>query len=283
MVGTRNLDAMLGALLGVLLLASTSAHAKDTAFALYLDFDELVASDEANWGPTVERWTVFDRSGRYATDVLSAHPGYVSLLPDPHGQALAVMEWVGIGFKWPGVAFPADGLSILTWIQVVGSAGLVHVEGADDDDGPVFSATSAAHAPDAGIGLTACRFNVWDRAADFAYRTEAGDTPAGRWVHMAAVYNPGAGEAAVYVDGNRADTPPSDGVSGRVDGRRYDGGVQIWMYGSVPGDTVIINDLAVWTRGLSQEEIRPIMENGIQLPVPPQGRATTIWGELKGQ
>jgi hypothetical protein len=48
--------------------------------------------------------------------------------------------------------------------------------------------------------------------------------------------------------------------------------------------TGLMDELSLWKRALTQDEIKTIMEKGLEflLPVSPAGSLTTTWGSIKG-
>jgi len=103
----------------------------------------------------------------------------------------------------------------------------------------------------------------------------------GEWVHLAATYN-GKDTLTLFVDGEQVATragvgpPPVNNIDLRF------GAYQ----GNTGGMDGMIDDTAIFTVDLTQDEIKVIKEKGLAealnvQPVEPAGRLATTWGDLK--
>lgn len=98
------------------------------------------------------------------------------------------------------------------------------------------------------------------------------------WYHLAGVYEPGQ-YRAIYVNGDLLEKVTND-----VEKKMFDSQVNVEI-GRRPNCCPldgILDDLAIWSRALSQEEIRQVME-GHFTDVEPAEKLTVTWGFLKEQ
>jgi hypothetical protein len=109
-----------------------------------------------------------------------------------------------------------------------------------------------------------------------------GTTPIndGQWHHVCGTWD--GDTARIYVDGMEEASMP---YGGPID--RSNVPVKIGLRGSGEGvDRIykgIIDEVAIFNTGLSEEDIQNVMNNGLEqfTPVYPLGNMTTTWGQLK--
>jgi hypothetical protein len=104
--------------------------------------------------------------------------------------------------------------------------------------------------------------------------------PTGEWVHMAGVYRPGQA-LEVYVNG-KLDTSNTSGIPDEqfsangqpvIIGARSACGNCGWLGG--------IDDVLIYNRDLSENEVRQLMENGPFTAVEPHNKLAITWGTIK--
>ena len=101
--------------------------------------------------------------------------------------------------------------------------------------------------------------------------------PVDEWTHVAMVYN--GAEVQVYVNGELDGSKPQ---SGEV--RQSDNGLRIGRGEPAGYFMGIIDEVAVLASALTEEDIREIMEVGLNeliLPVESSGKLPTVWAEVK--
>ncbi|MFC1717689.1 LamG domain-containing protein [Candidatus Poribacteria bacterium] len=101
---------------------------------------------------------------------------------------------------------------------------------------------------------------------------------AGTWYHVAYVYDGPAQQQRIYVDG----ALDAEGVQLNQVVPQNDSPLWIGELDSARGFIYIglMDELGIWNRALSEEEIKLTME-GIVMAVEPQSKLTTTWGDMK--
>ncbi len=170
---------------------------------------------------------------------------------------------------------PIEGMSIVAWINVDAVSDMA-IFNARATDG-----TWLVHPEARGDG----NFRWLNRGPNpdrTIFDIRKGTNKAKEWVHYAGTYSRELGMAHLYINGEqvgsekaRLDTPIAGdwGQGARVgynidDNRPFAG---------------LMDELNVWKRGLTQEEVKSIMDYGMieHLAVEARGKLTTIWGMLK--
>jgi sialidase-1 len=106
----------------------------------------------------------------------------------------------------------------------------------------------------------------------------------GQWHHLAFVRDSkGEDTLTVYIDGSVEDSQKGK-IASVTKGQAF--GIHLGQ--RVDGQNKykgVLDEFRLWTRALSQDEIKKIMTQGQAaiLPVHPSGRLTTTWGTLKNQ
>ncbi|MDA1190223.1 MAG: LamG domain-containing protein [Candidatus Poribacteria bacterium] len=247
--------------IGCLLLAAAFAGtAQDNDLILYYDYEEWGAD-----GPV-------DLSGK-------GHVGLVvgGVERSAEGQYGGAAQFSGGGYidldgaNWPPAQIPRDGFSVVAWVNVDSLGG----------DHAIFNARASDETwvvhPEV---KTAGNFRWLLRGNGGAtiFDMKSGVAKAGEWLHFAGTYDVGDG-AVLYINGEEVGTAP--------------GGAEIaedWGSGARVGKNIDdarpftgrMDDLSLWTRGLTHEEVRTIMEFGpLPQSVDASGKLTTAWGALK--
>lgn len=100
----------------------------------------------------------------------------------------------------------------------------------------------------------------------------------GKWYHVAYVFDGEANQQRIYVNG----ALDAEGVQAKSEVLARNSSLWIgelddgrgFVYGG------LMDELGIWNRALSEDEIKLTME-GIQAPVEPQRKLATAWGEMK--
>jgi hypothetical protein len=235
-----------------LLLISLSAFAAVEGLVLYMPFDGSIedASESENQGEIFgnEEWV----DGKY-------------------GQA---MEFDGSTYiEVPDVASGAfdgvPGLTIEVWVR----------QEAHHDNGIVVKLTAA------GVWWP-CSYNLetWsDQLAYFGVNEDTGawatgSYPLEEWFHFTGVFD--NGEERTYVNGELAGSvdDPSDTVA--------DGELPVYIGCVAPNSYLFVgelDELAIYNRVLTEEEIRADMNNGISTSVEAGGKLAITWAGVKSR
>ena len=104
-------------------------------------------------------------------------------------------------------------------------------------------------------------------------QTDGGIVEADKWIHIAVTSD--GDKYKIYADGE---------VAAEMDFQETDGGNITYRMGGSGGETFagIMDDYAVFSRALDEDEINLIMESvETFLPVEPKGKLATQWADLK--
>jgi hypothetical protein len=131
---------------------------------------------------------------------------------------------------------------------------------------------------------------------EFRLRTDAGapsrvaapdgnDVAAGVWTHLAVTWDAGDPNMRFYKNGEEIHSASKGGTAiGIGPDVKIGIGNQSVSAGTDSMDRPfdgIMDDVAIWNRGLSPEEIAEMMTVGIPIAVEPGGKLTTTWGAIK--
>ena len=244
-------------------IQNASAAIIDPDLVLYFDYEDFDGD------------TVVEKSGRgYDGDI----NGKVTQSNDgKFGKAAHFAAGSFLDLDGPNVKpedIPTEGMSIVAWINVeaVSDMAIFNARAADN--------TWLVHPEARGDG----NYRWLNRSAGGTtiFDIRAGKNEANEWIHYAGTFSRADGLAVLYINGTnvgeekaRVGTPiaPDWGQGARVgfnidDNRPFTG---------------LMDDLNVWKRGLTEEEVNVIMDDGIEtfLAVEAQGKLTTTWGRLK--
>ena len=110
----------------------------------------------------------------------------------------------------------------------------------------------------------------------------AGKNKANEWVHYAGTFSRADGLAVLYINGVSAGEEKAR--VGTPIAPDWDNGARVgYNIDNNRPFTGLMDDLNVWKRGLTEEEVNTIMNDGVEafLAVEAQGKLTTTWGRLK--
>lgn len=254
-------------LIAVLCLHTTefaSAEALNPDLVLYFDYEEFKGD------------TVVEKSGRGYDGAIN---GKVTQSDDgKFGKAAEFASTSFLDLDGPNIApddIPTEGMSIVAWIKVDNVTDMA-IFNARAGDG-----TWLVHPEARGDG----NYRWLNRGPNpnrTIFDIRAGNNKAKEWVHYAGTYSRADALAVLYINGKnvgeekaRLDTP----IAGDWDqGARV--GYNIDNNRPFAG---LMDDLNVWKRGLTAEEVNTIMNEGVDafLSVEAQGKLATTWGKLK--
>ena len=242
---------------------SASAAIIDPDLVLYFDYEDFDGD------------TVVEKSGRgYDGEI----KGKVTQSDDgKFGKAAQFTAGSFLDLNGPNVKpedIPTEGMSIVAWINVeaISDMAIFNARAADN--------TWLVHPEARGDG----NYRWLNRSAGGTtiFDIRAGKNEANEWVHYAGTFSRADGLAVLYINGTnvgeekaRVGTPiaPDWGQGARVgfnidDARPFTG---------------LMDDLNIWKRGLTEEEVNGIMNDSVEafLAVEAQGKLTTTWGRLK--
>jgi len=233
-----------------MLLISLSTFAAVEGLILYLPFDGSIedASESANQSEIFgnEGWV----DGKY-------------------GQAMEFdgSTYMEVADVASGAFDGVPGLTIEVWVR----------QETHHDNGIVVKLTAAGT-------FWPCSYNLetWsDQLAYFGVNEDTGawatgSYPLDKWFHFTGVFD--NGEERTYVDGELAGTvdDPSDIVA--------DGELPVYIGCVAPDSYLFVGDLdelAIYNRALTEEEIRADMNNGISTAVEAGGKLATTWARVR--
>ena len=110
------------------------------------------------------------------------------------------------------------------------------------------------------------------------WQQATGDTlvPPGEWHHIAGVAD--GNNVKAYLDGKLDKTIPYDGTCNVT---ATDIGIACKARGIVDGVRGIVDEVAIWNRPLSEDEIQQAMQGNITASIDPSLKLATTWGNMK--
>jgi hypothetical protein len=268
-ISACNLHACLVCLLliGALCLYTTefaSADVLDPDLVLYFDYEEFKGD------------TVVEKSGNGYDGAIN---GKVAQSDDgKFGKAAEFTSGSFLDLDGPNIDpdhIPTEGMSIVAWIHVDAVTDMAIFNARAGDN------TWLVHPEARGDGNY--RWLNRSPGGTTIFDIRAGKNKANEWVHYAGTFSRADGLAVLYIDGKnvgeekaRVGTPIApDWDSGARVGYNIDDNRPF---------TGLMDDLNIWKRGLSEEEVNNIMNNGLGATltaVEAQGKLATTWGRLK--
>ena len=250
--------------LTVVVIQDTSAEALDPDLVIYFDYEDFKGK------------TVLEKSGRgydgeINGDITQSDDGKFGKAA--HFEANSFLDLDGPNVDPDDI--PVEGMSIVAWINVesISDMAIFNARAADG--------TWLVHPEARGDG----NFRWLNRGPNpgrTIFDIRAGENKADQWQHYAGTYSRADAKAVLYINGKqvgaedaRLDTPIADNwgqgarVGFNIDNKRP--------------FTGLMDDLNVWKRGLTEEEVNMIMNDGVDafLAVEAQGKLATTWGKLK--
>ena len=240
-----------------------SADVLDPDLVLYFDYEDF------NGG------TVVEKSGRGYDGEIN---GKVTQSNDgKFGKAAHFVAGSFLDLDGPNIKaedIPTEGMSIVAWINVEAVADMAVFNARAGDS------TWLVHPEARGSG----KFRWLNRSPGGAtiFDIRAGDNKANKWQHYAGTFSRADGKAILYINGRnvgeekaRVGTPiAGDWDQGARVGYNIDNNRPF---------TGLMDDLNIWKRGLTEEEVNGIMNDGVEdfLAVEAHGKLATTWGRIK--
>ncbi len=244
-------------------ISGLSADVLDPDLVLYFDFESF---DGGN---------VIEKSGRgYDGEIV----GKVTQSDDgKFGKAAHFASGSFLDLDGPNVKpddIPTEGMSIVAWINVEAVADMAIFNARAGDN------TWLVHPEARGDG----NYRWLNRSAGGVkiFDIRGGSNKAKQWMHYAGTFSREEGMAYLYINGVQV---------GEEKARLPDPIAGDWGQGARVGYNIdnnrpfngLMDDLNVWKRGLTHEEVKDIMNNSLDklLAVEARGKLTTTWGRLK--
>ena len=256
--------ATINALL-MFLAASGFSAPKDADLIIYFDYEDFQGD------------TVKDASGRGHDGVIN---GTITQVDDPD-RGSKVAEFAAASFldldgpNIPRDDIPVDGMSILAWINVAAVSDMAIFNARAGDQ------TWLVHPEARGDGNY--RWLLRSAGGITIFDLRAGKNSPNEWVHYAGTFSKDERKGVLYING--APVGEADAQVGTGIAPDWDSGARVgYNIDNARPFTGLMDELNIWKRGLSQEEVQGIMNEGIDafLAVEAQGKLTTQWGRLKG-
>lgn len=252
-------------LLLICYITGLAAEVIDPDLVLYFDYEEFTAT------------TVIEKSGNGYDGEIN---GKVTQSNDgKFGKAGQFTSGSFLDLDGPNVDpehIPTEGMSILAWINVESitdmaifnaRAGdgtwLVHPEARGDGN---YRWLNRGHNPDKKL------FDI-----------RAGVNKAKEWVHYAGTFSREEGMAYLYINGKKVGEAKSAFPGVKIAGD-WDSGARVgYNIDDNRPFNGLMDDLNVWKRGITEEEVLVIMNEGVDslLDVEARGKLATAWGKLK--
>ncbi len=244
-------------------IGSLSADVLDPDLVLYFDYEDFDGD------------TVVEKSGRGYDGAIN---GKVTQSNDgKFGKAAHFASGSFLDLDGPNINpddIPTEGMSVVAWI---------HVEAVTDM--AIFNAragdnTWLVHPEARGDG----NYRWLNRSPGGAtiFDIRAGKNKANEWVHYAGTFSRAEGLAVLYINGVAAGEEKAR--VGTPIAPDWDNGARVgYNIDNNRPFAGLMDDLNVWKRGLSEEEVNIIMEHGMStfLSVEARDKLAITWGRLK--
>ncbi len=255
----------------VCLMGSVAAAKQDPSLSLHLDFEDLELIVEQDQHDRAI-WSTADAS-RQDVYQFYGDQGVLSKVEHGNGHALRASGLAyGISDAWDGDRVPATAMSVLMWTRLEGRAGKVEVRAHSEAGKYVFwAAAGASRASDLEYS--------WVLHQGFALYEYY--PPTASWVFTAATYDRASRRARLYVNGVPVAEQACDArIPGNWGGPAQGASLECGGVRSPGEDAIVVDDVSLWKRALTRQEIRLLAAQG-GLAVSPEGNAATSWSLLK--
>ena len=240
-----------------------SAQILDPDLVLYFDYEDFDGD------------TVLEKSGRGYDGAIN---GDVTQSDDgKFGKAAHFASGSFLDLDGPNVKaedIPTEGMSLLAWINVeaVSDMAIFNARAADN--------TWLVHPEARGDG----NYRWLNRSpGNTIFDIRGGENKANEWRHYAGTFSRAEGLAVLYINGEKVGEEAAR-VPTPIAGD-WDQGARVgYNIDNNRPFTGLMDDLNLWKRGLSAEEVKNIMNNGLGATltaVEAQGKLATTWGRLK--
>jgi len=253
-------------LIGVLCVPAIevfSADVLDPDLVLYFDYEDFK-------GDTVVEKSGHGYDGEINGKVTQSNDG-------KFGKAAHFVTGSFLDLDGPNIKpedIPTEGMSIVAWINVEAIADMAVFNARAGDN------TWLVHPEARGSG----KYRWLNRSPGGAtiFDIRAGDNKANEWQHYAGTFSRADGKAILYINGrNVGEEKARVGTPIAPD---WDNGARVgYNIDNNRPFAGLMDDLNIWKRGLTEEEVNAIMNDGVEafLAVEAQGKLATAWGRLK--
>lgn len=245
-------------------IGSYASDLIDPDLVLYFDFEEFTATH------------VIEKSGngydgRINRKVTQSNDGKFGKAA--HFESTSFLDLDGPNIDPEHI--PTDGMSVIAWINVDAISHMA-IFNARAGDG-----TWLVHPEARGEGDYRW-LNRGHNPGKTLFNIRAGTNKAKEWVHYAGTFNVDDGMAYLYINGEKVGEAKAafpDKIAGD-----WDSGARVgYNIDDNRPFSGLMDDLNVWKRGLTEEEVLNIMNEGVSslLDVEARGKLATTWGKLK--
>ena len=236
----------------------------DPDLVLYFDYEDFQ-------GDTVIEKSGRGYDGKINGDVTQSDDGKFGKAA--HFASGSFLDLDGPNIKAEDI--PTEGMSIVAWINVEAVSDMAIFNARAKDN------TWLVHPEARGDG----NYRWLNRSPGGAtiFDVRAGENKANEWIHYAGTFSRADGLAVLYINGeNVGEEKARVGTPIAPD---WDQGARVgYNIDNNRPFTGLMDDLNIWKRGLSEEEVNDIMNNGVGptlTAVEAHGKLATTWGRLK--
>ncbi len=245
-------------------IQGASAQILDPDLVLYFDYEDFDGN------------TVVEKSGRgydgeINGDVTQSNDGKIGKAA--HFASGSFLDLDGPNIKAEDI--PTEGMSILAWLNVeaVSDMAIFNARAADN--------TWLVHPEARGGGNY--RWLNRSPGGTTIFDIRGGENKANEWIHYGGTFSQADGLAVLYINGEKAGEEAAR-VGTPIAGD-WDLGARVgYNIDNNRPFTGLMDDLNIWKRGLSAEEVNNIMNNGLSAvltAVEAEDKLATTWGRLK--
>jgi hypothetical protein len=242
---------------------NASAQVLDPDLVLYFDYEDFT-------GDTVVEKSGNGYDGAINGDITQSNDGKFGKAA--HFASGSFLDLDGANVNAEDI--PTEGMSLVAWINVESVADMAIFNARAGDN------TWLVHPEARGDGNY--RWLNRSPGGTTIFDIRGGENKANEWQHYAGTYSRADALAVLYINGEkvgeekaRLDTPIADNwgngarVGFNIDNKRP--------------FTGLMDELNVWKRGLTEEEVNAIMNDSVEvfLAVEAHGKLATTWGNLK--
>ena len=240
-----------------------SADVLDPDLVLYFDYEDFQ-------GDTVIEKSGRGYDGKINGDVTQSDAG-------KFGKAARFASGSFLDLDGPNVKaedIPTEGMSILAWINVesVSDMAIFNARAADN--------TWLVHPEARGDG----NYRWLNRSpGQTIFDIRGGENKANEWIHYGGTFSRAEGLAVLYINGENVGEEKAR-VGTPIAGDWGQGARVGFNIDNKRPFTGLMDDFNLWKRGLSEEEVNTIMNNGAGATltaVEARGKLATTWGRLK--
>ena len=242
-----------------------------TLFAAPLDQDLVIYFDYEDFAGNA----VVDGSGRGHNGTINGKVTQVD--GGQFGKAGKFEQGSFLDLDGPNIPkddIPTEGMSVVAWINVEAISDMAIFNARAGD------ATWLVHPEARGDGNY--RWLLRGAGGTGIFDVRAGKNKMNEWVHYAGTYDqkrkPGA---ILFINGVAVGEDNSTGIKIAPD---WDMGARVgYNIDNARPFTGLMDELNIWKRGLSEDEVKAIMDNGVAdfLAVDAKGKLATQWGQIK--